>query len=247
MSVKVKDTKKKNNNKSKKDDWKIFILKRMIPLICIFGAIIVVVYFCFLPEKWIPLGEDLLKSDWLAFLGAYLSFAGATVVSLFVFWHTSYISRKEEKKAEEERKKKVQPIFSVNILSVNGMVHGTAEAITWNGSYQNRHQNMLISIENVNEYPIKHVIVYDKYLCPLLKTGVSMEIQCAYAGSYDANKYPDIVAVITEDVYEKNEEGLPQWFNINYEDVDGREMYQTFQLKKFDNTMYFSLEGVSDV
>jgi hypothetical protein len=56
-----------------------------------------------------------------------------------------------------------------------------------------------------------------------------------------------LLAIITEDVYEKNEEGLPSWFNINYEDVDGREMFQTFELKSFEGTRYFSLSKTSEV
>jgi hypothetical protein len=47
------------------------------------------------------------------------------------------------------------------------MVRGTAEAVSLHGPYQNKHENILISIENVNEYPIKHVIVYDTYQIPL--------------------------------------------------------------------------------
>ncbi len=238
---------KENKKNLEKNDAKVFILRRILPLSLVLLVTLVAIYLCFLPEKWIPLGTDLTRAGWLSFLGAYLSFSGAIMVSLFVFWHANYVSKRDAKKAEEERKKKVQPIFAVNILSINGMVRGTAEAVNLRGSYQNRHENMLISIENVNEYPIKHVIVYDKYLCPLLKTGTAIEVQCAYAGSYDAEKYSNIVAVITEDPYEKNEEGLPSWFNICYEDVDGRDMYQTFKLKIYDGTRYFSLSETCEV
>lgn len=237
---------KSNNGKVKKDDGKAFILKRVIPLSGILLVIYLVIYLCFLPEKGLPCGSNLNKSDWLSFLGAYLSFAGAIIVSLVVFWHAIYVSKRDAKNSVEQRKKKVQPIFSVNILSLNGMVQGTAEAISLHGPYINKHENMLISIENVNEYPIKHVIVYDKYLCPLLKTGEAIKVQCAYAGTHDAEKHPNIIAVITEDVYEKNEEGLPAWFNICYEDVDGRDMYQTFELKTYEGTRYFSLSETSE-
>jgi len=37
------------------------------------------------------------------------------------------------------------------------------------------------------------------------------------------------------------------WFNINYDDVDGNSMYQTFVLKSFDDTQYYSLEGTFEV
>lgn len=242
-----KKNEKRKSNKKKEEGVKSFLLKRILPLCGALLLIFVVIYLLFLLEIGLPSGKNLVKSDWLSFLGAYLSFSGSIIVSLFLFWHTVYISKRDTKKAEEERKKKVQPIFSVNILSVNGMVRGTAEAVSLHGQYQNKHENILISIENVNEYPIKHVIVYDTYQIPLLKTGTIIEVQCAYADSYDAKKHPSLLAIITEDVYEKNEEGLPSWFNINYEDVDGREMFQTFELKNFEGTRYFSLSETTEV
>ena len=36
------------------------------------------------------------------------------------------------------------------------------------------------------------------------------------------------------------------WFNICYEDIDGQAMYQTFELKSFDNTFFYSLEGIHE-
>ena len=76
---------KSNNGKVKKDDGKAFILKRVIPLSGILLVIYLVIYLCFLPENGLPCGSNLNKSDWLSFLGAYLSFAGAIIVSLVVF------------------------------------------------------------------------------------------------------------------------------------------------------------------
>lgn len=55
------------------------------------------------------------------------------------------------------------------------------------------------------------------------------------------------LAVLTDDEFERNEQGVPKWFNINYEDVDGNEMYQTFELKNFDETPYYSLESINDI
>lgn len=64
-----------------------------------------------------------------------------------------------------------------------------------------------------------------------------------FAAEFDSVK----LAVLTDDEFERNEQGVPKWFNINYEDVDGNEMYQTFELKNFDETPYYSLESINDI
>lgn len=35
--------------------------------------------------------------------------------------------------------------------------------------------------------------------------------------------------------------------SINYEDVDGNEMYQSFELKDFEGTLYYALEGINEI
>ena len=113
MAEKSKKSNQKNNkNNLQKGDGKAFILRRILPLSIVLLVTLIAIYLCFLPEKWIPLGTDLTRSDWLSFLGAYLSFSGAIMVSLFVFWHAIYVSQREAKKAEEERKKKYS-LFSL--------------------------------------------------------------------------------------------------------------------------------------
>ena len=72
-----------------------------------------------------------------------------------------------------------------------------AEAFSLSGNGHNPvHKNVKISVENVNRFPIKHVIVFNKYITPLLKCN---------------------------------------------------EMYQTFELKDFDGTPYYSLESINDI
>lgn len=52
---------------------------------------------------------------------------------------------------------------------------------------------------------------------------------------------------VYESDYQKSVEGIPVEFNINYEDVDGNQVFQTFQLKEFDNVRYYSLESIEEV
>ena len=139
-------------------------------------------------------------------------------------------------------------LFSVNIVAIDVQLDGTAEAFSLSGKGKNPvHKNVKISVENVNRFPIKHVIVFNKYITPLLKYNEVQFVHCAYYGSDDAKKWPNKLAVLTDDEFEHNEQGIPKWFNINYEDVDGNEMYQTFELKDFDGTPYYSLESINDI
>ena len=71
-------------------------------------------------------------------------------------------------------------------------------------------------------------------------------IQVAYSNSPDVQKWKEHIIEIQESDYESTEDGIPKWFNINYDDIDGNEMFQTFALKTFDDTNYYSLEGTHD-
>ncbi|WP_207724663.1 hypothetical protein [Blautia difficilis] len=49
-----------------------------------------------------------------------------------------------------------------------------------------------------------------------------------------------------ESEHERDNEGIPKWFNINYDDIDGHSMFQTFELKDFDGKKYYSLESTEE-
>ena len=114
MSKKGKKKEQKNNKSIGK-----YLLFRiaMITLICI--ILFVGISFLFSTKGIIPSGIGLVKTDWLSFLGAYLSFYGTVVVSLTIFWHTNYVTKQSEEKAALERKKRIQPVFSIEIGSQN--------------------------------------------------------------------------------------------------------------------------------
>ena len=112
---------KYNKNKKQQNNTSIgkYLLFRIaiITIVCIifFAGI----YFLFSTKGIIPSGVGLVKTDWLSFLGAYLSFYGTVVVSLTIFWHTNYVAKQSEEKIALERKKRIQPVFSINIRSRN--------------------------------------------------------------------------------------------------------------------------------
>ena len=239
---------KQSKNKEHKNNTSIgrYLLVRIALLTIIAIILYVGIYFLFFTKGIIPPGVGLEKTDWLSFLGAYLSFYGTFVVSLTIFWHTNYVAKKSEEKNAAERKKRIQPVFSINIRSRNIAMekHSSFANI---GNKSDRPSNVKIEIENANEYPITNVVVFDKYITPLLKVGEKKTIECTYSDPTNTYTFPKFVAIINESDYEKDNNGLPKWFNINYEDVDGNAMYQTFELKHFDETEYYSLEGRHEV
>lgn len=236
--------KKYNKNNKQKNNTSIgkYLLFR-IAIVTIISIILYVgIYFLFFTKGIIPPGVGLAKTDWLSFLGAYLSFYGTVVVSLTIFWHTNYVAKQSEEKIALERKKRIQPVFSINIRSRNIAMEKHSSFVDI-GNKPDRPSNVIIEIENANEYPITNVIVFDKYIAPLLKSGEKKTVNCTYSDPTNTYKFPKFVTIINETDYEKDNKGLPKWFNINYEDIDGNPMYQTFELKHFDETEYYSLEG----
>jgi hypothetical protein len=218
-----------------------------IALATIMGIIVYVIIYLFFSVKGvIPPGDGLDKTDWLSFLGAYLSFLGTVIVSLTIFWHTNYVTKQSEEKTATERKKRIQPVFSIKIGSQNTVMEKRSSFVDA-GNKPERPYNVIIKIENANEFPITNVIVFDKYITPLLKTKEEISVHCTYSDPTDTYKFYDSIAVINETDYEKDSSGLPKWFNINYDDVDGNEMYQSFSLHHFDKTPYYSSEGAIDV
>lgn len=81
----------------------------------------------------------------------------------------------------------------------------------------------------------------------MLKANDSKNIQVAYSDSSDIKKHPKKLIEVLESEHPKYEDGIPEWFNINYEDVDGNEMYQTFQCNEFGKVRYYSLVSTRQV
>ena len=213
----------------------------------------ILIYFAFKGDGWVRAGKDLHKNDWLSFLGSYLSFVGTILVSGFALLQTHYyttLNKQEQNEYKKELYKKrlneIQPIFSIKISSINSSIPGVGEAFNlYDSSTYPKHKNFTREIENVSSYPIKHVIIFDNYRVQLLKSNETHTLQVAYDDSPDYNK-KNILNILQSE-YERTNNGLAKWFNINYEDVDGNEMFQTFELREFDGTYYYSLEKIEQI
>jgi hypothetical protein len=229
---------KKKVKKSFVGKYKWWFIGAGIALILIY----VIIYLCFRGNGFLSTGIDLEKKDWLAFLGAYLSFGGTVVVSAIAILQSHYFDIKQKERDADARNKHLQPVFSVTLGSLNCMLRGEAEALSLNDPSLNRkHQNVTINIENVGEYPIFHVIIFDKYKYQLLKPNEKKSIQVAFEDSPDASSKNESLIHILRSEYESTKDNIPMWFNIVYEDIDGNTMYQTFDLKYFESDCYYSL------
>jgi len=210
------------------------------------AVLYLIIYLVFRGNGFFYVGNDLAKNDWLSFLGAYLSFAGTVFVSLIAILQSHYYTERETHRQAEEHKRKIQPIFSIRIVAVDKQIDGTAEGFSLNNPELNsKHKNVKISIENVNSIPITNVIIFDKYLFQLLKGNETQYIYCAFWDSPDVKAWKDKLIVLTSE-YDRDEKGIPKWVNINYDDIDGRSMCQSFTLKCFDGTPYYSLEEIME-
>ena len=240
---KKKKTKTSNKQRSFLFQFKWWII---IPII-VLTATYVIIYLCFLGKGLLPAGEELEKKDWLAFLGGYLSFAGTLLISAITILQTNFYNKKDKDRTEQERKKAIQPLFSINIAAINSSVSG--EVYVFNPNKPDSfptHENITIEIENVGEHPIRNVIVFNEYLWQMLKPNDKKQIQVAYSDSPDIEHSKEHLIQLFETEHERTEHKIPKRFGINYEDIDGNEMYQLFELKEFDGTMYYSLDKLDN-
>lgn len=231
---------KKKEKKNFSVQYKWWFIALIVALIM--GYILI--YFSFKGNGFIYVGDYLEKRDWLSFLGSYLSFAGTVAVSLIALFQSRYFVENDNKKTINNRRRQLQPVFSIAIENIDVQLPGIVEAISLYGKETVvKHKNVVISIENVNDYPIRNVVIFNKYMYQLLKSNDKKNVYIAYSDSPDL-KHRDKLIEIYESEYERTEEGIPKWFNIVYDDIDGNEMFQTFELKEFENVKYYSLQRI---
>lgn len=174
----------------------------------VFMAIFLAIYLIFR-------GTDLRKSDWLAFLSGYLSFAGTTV-SVIALTQTAYYERERKQKDECDRTKNIRPIFSIKC-----------------SDFQEISGDFILKIKNVGKYPINNVIINCCYVRQVLLSNEELTLECSYN---DNSKY-----LMLESSFTKSKIGVPKDIVINYEDIDGDAWFQGFEMKNFEGSYYYSL------
>lgn len=233
---------KRDNKKSKENDNFLFRYKWWF-IICLALTVIgyIAVYFSFCGSGFISTGSNLNKSDWLSFLGGYLSFTGTIVVALVASLQSHFYTQKEEERKNKERHEQIQPIFSIEIAEINTPVDGSTEATQKFKHPAIAHKNFKILIKNAGQYPVKHLIVFEKYISPLLECGTCVSLQGAFSDSPDMKLWPDKLIELATGEYMRDGEGLPKEFQICYEDVDGASMYQAYSLSSFEDKKFYTL------
>lgn len=91
------------------------------------------------------------------------------------------------------------------------------------------------------------MIIFDKYITQLLEPGASKKICVLYNDSPDATHRN--VIVIFKSEFDRNDQYMPKSFNItiNFDDIDGNEMFQVFDLACLDGDYYYSLKRTETV
>lgn len=222
-------------------------MKKPVCFFTIFAiGLFIILYLIFANYCVIPAGVNLTRADWLSFVSGYLAFVGSIIVAMVAAYQTKFYQEQEKEKEKIERSKVIQPIFEVNIEGINEQLPGTAETVGIN------HSNIHISIENLSAYPALHIIAFNQYIRPAIKAEEKIDIYAAYEDSVDVQQHEKMIKngrliKILHSEMECDKEGKPEWFNINYEDVDGHDMYQTFRLRDFDGKAYYSKEAIEEV
>lgn len=147
-----------------------------------------------------------------------------------------------QKEKEDNRIRNNQPSFVINIDGINTRLPGTGEILSADFTGRTRHKNLQFSIEILNDIVARNLIVFDKFLTPALRVGEKCRMVVAYEDSEDVKKWPSKVTKILHSEYEDTE-GLPNWFNICYQDTEGHNMVQSIKLQSYDGKMYYDLDG----
>lgn len=203
----------------------------LFALVCYLG-----VYLSFCGKGCIPPGENLEKSDWLSFVGGFLSFIGTIAVSWAALWQTKHYNDLDEQRREEERMRSVQPVFYIDLWKESFYI------LDEEGEDIEVRANVIL-ITHIGEHPISHVIVFDKYMSGLMINSSSLSLTYGFEEITSKINKKSVIT-LTEDAFDRHEKytDMPKYFNICYDDVDGRCMCQIFKLMEYDQKIYYSLE-----
>ncbi len=143
---------------------------------------------------------------------------------------------------ESNRIRTNQPSFAIKIEAINEQLPGTADILNADFTGGTKHNNLQFSIEIINERPARNLIVFNKLLTSVLKPGEKCGMSVAYEDSEDIRKWPSKAVKILHSEYEE-ENGLPSWFNICYQDEEGHNMVQSTKLQSYEGDYYYDLDG----
>lgn len=227
--------------------YKKYIYGFGIVALVIFGVIFG--YFSYFLKS-----KAITSSDWLAFLGVYLSFIGTIAVSAIAVGQGHIYNEEENQRRRKERFENIQPVFVIKLKKIDGQLNQVVDPIDPHGhsTQKRKHKNFTISIKIISDNPIMNVCVYDKYIFSVMEPNHEYNIQFCYDDSPDVVLIPKSnkisegqgTVILSSDI-DRNLKGIATWLSIVYDDIDGNSCVQTFNLKKYDDTEAYSLEKKS--
>lgn len=180
------------------------------------------VYLAFKGDGPIPTGSGLNKNDWLAFLGAYLSFSGSLIVGAISLWQTKKLYKSQDERAESARRQEIQPMFSLSYdgCSSVGKLH----------------------ITNLENVPIRNVFICDQYMLEYIEANGTACVPIKYYDSHTDSKATAFLELAAD--YPRNAARFPKHIIISYEDRDGNAMYQIFEPVHSNDKDYYVLDKI---
>ena len=217
VRTRTKTTKTKKK-KVKAHFWRKVVRNLAITII-VLAVIFVAIYFLFIGDNCLIAGHNLQKSDWLAFLGGYISLGATVCLSVITVCQTHYYEKMGSVRRMEDRRRDISPVFSIELKDVSEDM-----------------DTFTVELENVGKYPIRNVLVNDIFFFQLLPICEKRKIELSYSNSAKNR-------ILRNDYAQAEESGYSKELVINYENVDGSERFQTFQLKEYGEKLQYQLDA----
>ncbi len=215
--------------------------KVLIITVCYLFGIYLAIWFLFVFLELFPTGKGFSKSDWLLFLGSFLSFAGTMFLGLITVRQVNY----ENERIINNRHLEITPVFVIIPQGINKQVPGTSKAISLDGKHKDTFDNFNICIKNEGRYPIRNIFIFSKFLAYSISPGDEKIIIGAFPNSPDLKEYPEKIVCFDFDDCHKSISGYPNNFFLSYEDIDGAKWYQYFTLDNDD--VYYEYDRIESI
>ena len=178
----------------------------------ILAALFLLIYLFFIPESCLIAGNNLTKSDWLNFLGSYISLSASVCIAVITIYQTRYYQQLDNARRKDDRDKEIKPAFSIEFLPID-----------------KDPDSFTIRLQNVGKYPIRNVAVCDIFMFQLMAIEAAHEVPFSYSGNTRHH-------LLHSEYAQDDVSGYPKELSINYDDVDGTCWTQYFVLRHYGNS-----------
>ena len=226
------------------------LIRRLILAVVGLTVVYVLAYFAFTACGCIPYGSDLEKSDWLLFMGSFLTLSGSVIVAVIATMQTETYRSIDNERMASARHQEIQPILSISIAGINSQIIGAAEAFSLKDGKSNlKHDNVTLKFKNLGNYAITSVVAFDSvFLVPSLGKDEDVTFQFTFPDTEDAQKDAQrtrkLLKIIPGDVLRDAAFGIPKKVQISYIDADATPMMQEFNLTLCGEEKYYAFSSI---